>query len=60
MEENHNCFHVLFFITTFFSLKISFKINPSEVEEEEEGASPNGTNEASKGEIVYGDYLQVH
>ncbi|XP_060796676.1 tryptophan 2,3-dioxygenase B [Neoarius graeffei] len=36
-----------------------FKINPVEAEKEEEGGYPNGTNKASEGEIVYGNYLQL-
>lgn len=40
--------------------KISFKYNPAEVEEDDDDdVSQKGTNKATKGEIVYGDYLQV-
>lgn len=56
MEENHKLHNPLCFCCF---LKINFETNPSEVEDEEDD-SQKGPDEATSGEIVYGDYLQVN
>lgn len=58
-DESHQMTNGLFFFSFFFTCSSRLFKNKPPAEGEDEDPTQAGVNKASKGGIIYGDYLQV-